>query len=76
MKNLKDKISTVCGIVLLISGCILSVTTAGVALPVVVVTSATLGASISGGLLAYLTGKNPDGSTKTVEQIEAQQNPK
>jgi hypothetical protein len=72
MENLKDRISTICGIILLISGCILTVSTAGVALPVVVTTYATLGASISGGVLAYLTGKNPDGSTKTASQINEQ----
>lgn len=68
--NLKDKVSTVCGILLVVSGALLSVVTAGVALPAVVVTGATLTASLSGGILAYLTGKNPNGSKKTVTQVE------
>ena len=72
-KNWKDIISNVCGAVLAISGGILTASTAGAALPAVLITYATVGATISGAVLAYLTGKNPDLSKKTNEQVS---NPK
>lgn len=69
-KNIKDKLSDICGVLLVISGCVLSVATAGVMIPVQIVTVATVAASVSGGVIAYLTGKNPDGTKKTQEQID------
>lgn len=72
-KNLKDVVSNICGIVLAVSGAILTASTAGAALPAVLVTYASVGATVSGAVLAYLTGKNTDLSKKSDEQVN---NPK
>ena len=73
MKNLKDKLSSICGIVFLVGGAIVSVgATGGVALPVWLVAGAGVSTAISGAVIGILTGKNPNGSTKAIEQVEAQ----
>lgn len=67
--NLKDTLSTVFGLLAVVCGAIVSVATAGVALPAVVVTIATVGGAISVGIIGWLTGKTPSGDKKTPEQI-------
>lgn len=72
MRNLKDKLSTICGIILAAAGIVLTLATGGLSLPPGVVTTATALAAISGGIIAYLTGKNPNGKTKTAQAIKTQ----
>ena len=69
-QNVKDKLTNICGIVLLVCGSVLATATAGVALPVAVVTYATVGATVSGSIIAYLTGKNPNGTSKSANVID------
>lgn len=73
MRNLKDTVTTICSIVLIISGGILAAVSAGAVLPVYIVAGATASASISGGLIGYFTGKNPNGTTKQIDPSTGQQ---
>lgn len=70
MKNLKDKATTVCGILALLCGGVITAQHAGVPIPPIVSAVAISVASVCGGVIAFLTGKNPDGSTKTSDQVD------
>ena len=66
--NLKDKLTTfaailggVCGLILLPPVAVL--------LPVAIGTYAVAGMALSGTIIGLLTGKNPDGTTKTPAQV-------
>jgi len=76
MKNLKDTVTTICGVIVAISGAIFTMTQSGVVLPSQLTTAATTAGAIAVAILAYFTGKNPDGSTKSAAQIEAQNSAK
>ena len=77
MNNLKDILSTICGVIIAIcgagSGLIWQL---GVTLPKWVSILAIALAGVAVIVLGLLQGKNPDGSTKTPEQINNQLNPK
>lgn len=62
--NFKDKITNVCGVIVLIAGSILALPTAGIILPVAVITGATVSLTVAGSIVAYLTGKTADGKPK------------
>ena len=64
MKNFKDKITNVCGFIVLVAGSILALPTAGVSLPVSIVTASTISLTVAGSIVAYLTGKTADGKPK------------
>jgi len=66
MKDFKNKISNVCGLIAVIAGSILTLPTMGIVLPVAVVAISTISLSISGGIVAYLTGKTADGKDKNL----------
>lgn len=73
--NLKDRLTTIAGLILALSGTELLIEQNGIVVPSSIsITCKALGI-ISGSVIAFLTGKNPDGSTKTPEQVAAQ-NPK
>lgn len=72
MKNIKDTITTICGIVIAASGSVMALTQGGIVLPTSVTTTATALGIIALSVLGYFTGKNPDGSTKSAEQVEKQ----
>lgn len=64
MKNLKDTLTNIAGAVFLVGGAIVSIgATGGVALPVWLISGAGVATAISGAVVAYFTGKAPDGST-------------
>lgn len=63
-KNLKDKVTNVCGLVVLIAGSILALPTAGITLPVAVITASTISLTVAGSIVAWLTGKTADGKPK------------
>ena len=63
-KNLKDKVTNVCGLIVLIAGSILALPTAGITIPAVVITGAAIGMTVSGSVVAWLTGKAADGKPK------------
>ncbi len=70
MKNSKDTISTICGIVFAIGTSLLAIQTQ-ISLPPIVITIAGSLVALSGGILGVATGKNADMSTKTPEQVAA-----
>lgn len=73
MKNIKDTLTTICGIMIAASGTILTVdkTVPGFVPEKISTIGAVMGV-VALSVLGYLTGKNPDGSTKSVAQVEAQ----
>jgi hypothetical protein len=71
--NLKDTLTTIFGIVLAISGSIVSLSiSGGVLIPVWLLTSSTIAATLSGTIIGLLTGKNPNGTTKSEAQVVTQ----
>jgi hypothetical protein len=70
MENLKDKITTISGLLFVICGAVLGVQTQ-YPLPKCVVTIAAVLASVCAAVTMYMTGKNPNGTTKTSEQAAA-----
>lgn len=69
MKNLKDKLTTICGVAILVAGTVVAVASGGVAIPAVVAISAKTIGIIAISVMGYLSGKNSDGSEKTDKQI-------
>ena len=73
MKNLKDRLTTICGILILIFGAGTGVIwQVGIELPVWLSVSSLAIAGISAAIISYLQGKNADGTTKKPSQLEAQ----
>jgi len=64
MKNFKDKVSNVCGLVVVIAGALLALPASGIVLPAAVITGATVGLTVAGSIVAWLTGKTMDGKPK------------
>ena len=66
MSNLKDVATTIAGFVFSISTAVLTYTqSAAITLPTWLTEILGTAITISGGVIFYLTGKNPDGSAKT-----------
>jgi len=76
MKNLKDSLTTAAGVLIAIGGLLLSLSTAGIVLPTWCKTLSVALPIIGGAIIGYFSGKNPNGSVKTPEQIAAQNPPK
>ena len=73
--NLKDTLTTICSIAIIVGGAILSMSVAGVTLPAWLTAGASAVVAIATALTAALTGKNADGSTKTTAQLQKQADP-
>jgi hypothetical protein len=73
--NLKDKITNICGVIVVICGALLTSTTQGVTLPTWLTGAAGVLSALSIGIIGYLTGKKPDGTVKTPGQIADGNNP-
>ena len=73
MKNLKDIISTICGILVLISGLAVSLSAQGIVISPSLNSVFIIVGTVSASIIAYLTGKNPNGSTKTIDPDTGQQ---
>ena len=73
--NIKDKLSTIFGILGAIAGGILTVGQNGIALPswLTAVSSSTVALSIA--VIGYLTGKTPAANAKTPDQVVDQNKP-
>ena len=67
--NLKDTVTTICGIIVAIGGSLLG---AGIELPVQVKSVLGVLMAISLGLIGWFTGKSPSGADKTDKQIVEQ----
>lgn len=72
MEDLKDKATNLAGVMILIAGIIGSIATAGVVLPVYVITAGAVLGTTGAGIISYFTGKNADGTKKSSEQIAVQ----
>ncbi len=70
--NLKDTLTTITGILIALSGTVAILAKSGVAIPENINTLAISIGVIALGIQGYLTGKNPNGTTKTAEQVVAQ----
>jgi hypothetical protein len=68
MQNVKDVASTVCGLLFVICGAVLG-TASQITLPKWAVTASVVVMAISGAVSMYLTGKRPDGTAKSPEEI-------
>lgn len=76
MNNIKDTITTVCGLIIAISGgIVLAAHTNMIAISIQIVNGCLLAGIIATSVLSYFSGKNPNGTTKTTEQINAQMAP-
>jgi amino acid transporter len=73
MENIKDTLTTVCAWVTVIGGAVLGAQIAGqISLPVSILGTLGTLVAIAAGVTQFLTGKNPNGSTKSVEQVSQQ----
>ncbi len=70
--NLKDFLTTVCGGIVLICAGVVGAEKCGMVLPPKIMGIVYIAGGISGSVIAYLTGKNPNGTTKTPEQVQTQ----
>ena len=69
MKNLKDTISNYAAVILVIAGGVQTFLTLNASKPI---DFGQLSLYLVGIIIAYLTGKNPDGSTKSDGQVTTQ----
>ena len=76
MSNLKDILSTILGVLLAIFTAIGGLNIAVLHLPTWITTVAVIGVAICGAIIGVITGKNPNLSSKTPEQVDAQNNGK
>jgi hypothetical protein len=70
MSNLKDKLTNWCAYALVVIGALQATKTQGVVLPHWVDTTCIILASLCVATVAFLTGKNPDASTKVNPPIQ------
>ncbi|MEI7480424.1 MAG: hypothetical protein WCJ59_02240, partial [bacterium] len=68
MKNWKDTISTICGLVFALCTAIVTGVT-GVTFPEWLITVVGIGLAVSGAIIGILQGKNPNLTTKTARQV-------
>jgi hypothetical protein len=73
MKNLKDTLSTICGVISATCITILALPSQGVEIPATLKTASTIGLAVSALIIGLLQGKNPDGSTKVIDPTTGQQ---
>ena len=73
MTNIKDTLTTICGFIFGIATAVLTYQqSTGIAFPEWLTVALGIAITISGFVIFYFTGKNPDGSTKTVTQVQDQ----
>lgn len=61
---MKNTVTNICGIVVAISGAILSLQPLGIVLPEVVVTGAVICGAVATGIIGYFTGKPGNAEAK------------
>lgn len=74
MSNPKDTITNVCSFILVLTGVVLALNQAGIAVPQWVNNTATVVAVLATSLIGYFTGKKPNGETKSVADVIATNN--
>ena len=70
MKNLKDTVSTICGLIIALAT---TLKLKGVVLPPTIDNILNIAAVLSIVVVGYLQGKNPNGSTKVIDPSTGQQ---
>jgi hypothetical protein len=70
--RLKDIVTNIAGVVITIAGSIVLAFEGGLIADSKLVVTAKVAGLVAAGLVAYLTGKNPDGSKKTDKQNSEQ----
>lgn len=70
MKNWKDTLSTVCGLIAAIAGAIVVASQSGLTLPAWLISVCGALSTICLALIAWMQGKNPNLSVKTPEQVD------
>ncbi len=73
--NLKDKLSTICGIIAAIAGGVLVAGQSGVVLPAWATAIAGSLVAVCTAVIGYLTGKTPAAKAKTTDQVVEQNLP-
>lgn len=73
MKNLKDTLTTICGVLGLICGVIVTLPLDGAIITPTLKTIAGAIASLSIAIIGFMSGKNPNGSTKVIDPATGQQ---
>ncbi len=74
--NIKDKLSTICGILGAISGGILIAAQGGLSLPGWLIATAGTISAVCLAIIGYLTGKTPAAAKKTEDQVIDQNAPR
>lgn len=74
--NVKDLISTICGVLIAILGAIVTAGQSGLVLPAWVTPVCIAGSTVCAAIVMYLTGKNPNLTTKTPLQVDQLNNAK
>lgn len=70
MKNIKEILSTICAVVIAICGVMAGLNATVLGLPTWVTTVGIIGVAIGTAIIGVLTGRNPNGTTKTPIQVE------
>ena len=73
--NIKDKLSTIFGILAAIAGGLLTVGQGGVTFPAWLTAVSSTTVAISIAVIGYLTGKTPSANVKTADQVVDQNKP-
>ena len=73
LSNIKDTLTTVCAWITVIGGGVLAANLSGqIVLPVSIVGILSTVVAIALGISQFLSGKNPDGTSKTPTQVNTQ----
>lgn len=72
MKNIKDKLTTVCALLIAVCTAVFALPSQGVVLPTWAIPVATVTAGVCGAIIAYFSGKNPNGTKKSQSQVDTQ----
>lgn len=67
--NIKDTVSTICGILVAIGGSILVAGQSGVVLPSWLTTASGVTVAVGTAIIGYLTGKAPNAAKKSPDQV-------
>lgn len=67
--NWKDTLSSICGLIILISATMATISTQ-VVLPSWVLTASIIAGAMATTLVSWLTGKNPNLTSKTMRQVD------
>ena len=77
MKDWKNTLSSICGLIIVICGAIATLgASGGIVIPTWITSVCGALAAISAGLIGWITGKNPNLTSKTPDQVNTLNNAK